>query len=150
MASSSIEWTELTWNPTTGCDKLSAWCKFCYAEIMSRRLKAMGVEKYKDGFAVHCHNDALALPKTWRKPSVVFVNAMSDLFVPPKKRPEETPGTRLGRFLSNEVHPAVPYHLAASNAIHKTYHSYKSNMATSHSIKILLNQHFLNMEAILA
>ncbi len=80
MASSSIEWTELTWNPTTGCDKVSAGCKFCYAEIMSRRLKAMGVEKYKDGFAVRCHEDALALPKTWRKPSVVFVNSMSDLF----------------------------------------------------------------------
>ena len=50
MAGSSIEWTEMTWNPTTGCDKLSAVCKFCYAEVMARRLQAMGLEKYKDGF----------------------------------------------------------------------------------------------------
>jgi protein gp37 len=80
MANSSIEWTELTWNPTTGCDKLSAGCKFCYAEIMSRRLKAMGVEKYKDGFNVRYHEEALAIPYTWKKPAMVFVNSMSDLF----------------------------------------------------------------------
>ena len=54
MAQSSIEWTEMTWNPTTGCDKLSSGCKFCYAEVMSRRLKAMGVEKYKEGFKLEC------------------------------------------------------------------------------------------------
>lgn len=80
MATSSIEWTELTWNPTTGCDKVSAGCKFCYAEIMSRRLKAMGIEKYKDGFKVREHESALAIPFTWRKPAMVFVNSMSDLF----------------------------------------------------------------------
>ena len=50
MAQSSIEWTEMTWNPTTGCTKVSQGCKFCYAEIMSKRLQAMGVEKYKDNF----------------------------------------------------------------------------------------------------
>jgi protein gp37 len=80
MAASSIEWTELTWNPTTGCDKVSAGCKNCYAEVMTRRLQAMGVAKYRDGFAVRCHPEALALPGTWKKPSTVFVNSMSDLF----------------------------------------------------------------------
>lgn len=80
MAQSSIEWTEMTWNPTTGCDKVSAGCKFCYAEIMSRRLQAMGVEKYKDNFEVRIHDDALSIPYTWKKSKVVFVNSMSDLF----------------------------------------------------------------------
>jgi protein gp37 len=80
MATSSIEWTELTWNPTTGCDKVSAGCKFCYAEIMSRRLQAMGVEKYADGFKVRQHEAALAIPYGWKKPAMVFVNSMSDLF----------------------------------------------------------------------
>ncbi len=80
MAASSIEWTELTWNPTTGCDKISAGCKNCYAEVMTRRLEAMGVPKYQDGFALRCHDDALDIPRGWRKPSVVFVNSMSDLF----------------------------------------------------------------------
>jgi protein gp37 len=80
MAQSSIEWTEMTWNPTTGCSKISAGCKYCYAEVMSRRLQAMGIEKYKDNFEVRTHPDALAIPYTWRKPKVVFVNSMSDLF----------------------------------------------------------------------
>ena len=80
MAASSIEWTELTWNPTTGCDKISAGCKNCYAEVMSRRLQAMGAAKYEDGFAVRSHEKALDIPRGWRKPSVVFVNSMSDLF----------------------------------------------------------------------
>lgn len=80
MAQSSIEWTEMTWNPTTGCDKVSAGCKFCYAEVMSRRLQAMGVEKYKDDFEVRMHDDALDIPYTWRSAKVVFVNSMSDLF----------------------------------------------------------------------
>lgn len=80
MAQSSIEWTEMTWNPTTGCDKISAGCKFCYAEIMSKRLQAMGIEKYKDNFEVRTHDDALQIPYTWKKSKVVFVNSMSDLF----------------------------------------------------------------------
>lgn len=80
MAQSSIEWTEMTWNPTTGCTKISAGCKFCYAEIMSKRLKAMGVEKYKDGFKVRTHSDALRIPYTWKSPKIAFVNSMSDLF----------------------------------------------------------------------
>lgn len=81
MANSSIEWTQMTWNPTTGCTKISAGCKFCYAEIMTRRLKAMGQEKYKEGFKnVKVHPDSLLVPYTWKNPKVVFVNSMSDLF----------------------------------------------------------------------
>jgi protein gp37 len=80
MAQSSIEWTEMTWNPVTGCNKISAGCKFCYAEVMTKRLQAMGVDKYKDGFKVRTHADALSIPYTWKKSKVVFVNSMSDLF----------------------------------------------------------------------
>ncbi|HKK63849.1 MAG TPA: phage Gp37/Gp68 family protein [Bacteroidales bacterium] len=80
MAQSTIEWTEMTWNPTTGCSKVSQGCKFCYAEIMSKRLQAMGVEKYKDNFKVRTHPEALKVPYTWKKSKVVFVNSMSDLF----------------------------------------------------------------------
>lgn len=80
MAQSSIEWTEMTWNPTTGCDKISAGCKFCYAEVMTRRLEAMGIDKYKDGFKIKTHEDALLTPFSWKSPKVVFVNSMSDLF----------------------------------------------------------------------
>lgn len=81
MAQTSIEWTELTWNPVTGCTKISPGCKFCYAEVMSKRLKAMGVEKYKYGFKqVRTHDDALSIPYSWKKSKVVFVNSMSDLF----------------------------------------------------------------------
>ncbi|MBX2896358.1 MAG: phage Gp37/Gp68 family protein [Cyclobacteriaceae bacterium] len=80
MAQSKIEWTELTWNPITGCSKISAGCKFCYAEIMSRRLKAMHVEKYKNGFKLALHPSVLNEPYTWKNPKIVFVNSMSDLF----------------------------------------------------------------------
>ena len=80
MGKSSIEWTEETWNPTTGCSKVSQGCKFCYAEILSKRWQAMGVEKYKDNFEVRIHPKTLGIPYKWRKPRVVFVNSMSDLF----------------------------------------------------------------------
>lgn len=80
MAQSTIEWTQMTWNPTTGCTKVSQGCKFCYAEIMSRRLQLMGVEKYKDNFKVKTHPKTLKIPYTWKKSKVVFVNSMSDLF----------------------------------------------------------------------
>lgn len=80
MAQSSIEWTEMTWNPTTGCTKISSGCKFCYAEVMSRRLKAMGIAKYEDGFNVRIHPDQLRIPYTWKHSKIVFVNSMSDLF----------------------------------------------------------------------
>ena len=82
MAQSSIEWTEMTWNPTTGCSKISQGCKFCYAEVMSKRLQAMGIDKYKDNFEVRTHEAALNTPYTWKKSKIVFVNSMSDLFHP--------------------------------------------------------------------
>ncbi len=78
--SSKIEWTETTWNPVTGCTKISYGCKFCYAERMSKRLKAMGMEKYRNGFSVTLHESVLDEPLKWKKPRVVFVNSMSDLF----------------------------------------------------------------------
>jgi len=80
MATTKIEWTESTWNPITGCTKITSGCKFCYAEIMTRRLKAMGQEKYKNGFELTLHPDTLMEPYTWKKPKMIFVNSMSDLF----------------------------------------------------------------------
>jgi protein gp37 len=80
MSQTKIEWTELTWNPTTGCNKVSQGCKFCYAEVMARRLKAMGLEKYRNGFELTLHEEALKIPYTWKQPKIVFVNSMSDLF----------------------------------------------------------------------
>jgi len=80
MKPSKIEWTETTWNPSTGCTKISAGCTNCYAEVMTRRLHAMGIEKYKEGFNLACHYNELLLPYTWKKPRIIFVNSMSDLF----------------------------------------------------------------------
>jgi protein gp37 len=77
---SAIEWTESTWNPLTGCTKISPGCKHCYAERMSKRLKAMGQEKYQNGFHLTLHEDVLNDPLSWKKPQVIFVNSMSDLF----------------------------------------------------------------------
>lgn len=77
---SSIEWTESTWNPVTGCNKISPGCKNCYAERMAKRLKAMGSENYENGFKLTTHNHVVSLPLQWRKPQVIFVNSMSDLF----------------------------------------------------------------------
>jgi len=80
MAQTKIEWTEMTWNPVTGCDKISSGCKHCYAEAMAKRLQAMGQEKYKDGFKLTLHPEALFEPYKWRKSKVIFVNSMGDLF----------------------------------------------------------------------
>lgn len=86
---SSIEWTEATWNPTTGCDRISPGCDNCYALVLAKRLKAMGNPKYQrdgnpvtsgPGFAVTEHPSALPLPRAWATPRLVFVNSMSDLF----------------------------------------------------------------------
>ncbi|MHB0874452.1 MAG: DUF5131 family protein [Anaerolineae bacterium] len=77
---SSIEWTGSTWNPLTGCSKISPGCKHCYAERMSRRLKAMGQPNYANGFELALHYGALETPLGWKKPQMVFVNSMSDLF----------------------------------------------------------------------
>lgn len=75
-----IEWTELTWNPVTGCTKVSPGCKHCYAERMAKRIQAMGHPRYKNGFNLTLHDDLIKLPLTWVKPRQVFVNSMSDLF----------------------------------------------------------------------
>ena len=81
MAKTSIEWTEITWNPVTGCTKVSEGCRYCYAETMSRRLQAMKLEKYKQGFGkIITHPSTLADPYEWKVPKMVFVNSMSDLF----------------------------------------------------------------------
>ncbi|MFM0256068.1 DUF5131 family protein [Paraburkholderia sediminicola] len=76
----AIEWTEMTWNPVTGCVKISQGCKNCYAERMAKRLKAMGSARYDDGFAPTLHADLVDVPRKWKKPRTVFVNSMSDLF----------------------------------------------------------------------
>ncbi len=77
---SSIEWTEATWNPVTGCSKISSGCVNCYAERMAKRLEAMGQDRYANGFKVTLQRDIVDLPLRWKKPRLVFVNSMSDLF----------------------------------------------------------------------
>jgi protein gp37 len=77
---SGIEWTESTWNPITGCTKISQGCKHCYAERMALRLKAMGQPNYANGFKLTLHEQVLQLPLTWKQPQTIFVNSMSDLF----------------------------------------------------------------------
>ncbi|WP_416149453.1 DUF5131 family protein [Salipaludibacillus sp. HK11] len=77
---SSIEWTESTWNPVTGCTKVSSGCKNCYAATMAKRLHAMGNPRYENGFNVTLHHDLIDKPLQWKKPRKIFVNSMSDLF----------------------------------------------------------------------
>lgn len=77
---SAIEWTESTWNPVTGCSKVSPGCQHCYAERMAKRLRLMGLPQYERGFEVTLHEDALRLPLEWKTPQRIFVNSMSDLF----------------------------------------------------------------------
>ncbi len=102
MATSKIEWTESTWNPVTGCTKISPGCDNCYAERMARRLKAMGQPNYRNGFELTIHEDALELPLTWRAARVVFVNSMSDLFH--KRVPSEFIRRVFGVMLKAEQH----------------------------------------------
>ena len=80
MSASKIEWTQATWNPVTGCTKISAGCAHCYAERMAKRLHAMGQPNYRNGFNVTCHEHALEIPLRWRKSRMIFVNSTSDLF----------------------------------------------------------------------
>jgi len=80
MKNSKIEWTEATWNPSIGCNKVSAGCKFCYAEVMAHRLKAMGTPGYEDGFKFKILHNRLDMPRKINSSKVVFVNSMSDLF----------------------------------------------------------------------
>ncbi len=81
MATSAIEWTGSTWNPVTGCIKISPGCKHCYAERMAKRLQAMGQPNYAKAFELAMHPHALELPLSWKKPQTIFVNSMSDLFL---------------------------------------------------------------------
>lgn len=80
MKTTKIEWTDKTWNPITGCSKVSSGCLNCYAEVMSKRLTAMGVEKYINGFKLTLHDSCLSEPLGWKKPATIFVCSMSDLF----------------------------------------------------------------------
>src|SRR4030066_2124588 len=101
---SNIEWTEMTWNPVTGCTKVSQGCKHCYAERMAKRLTAMGSERYRNGFQVTLHPDLLDVPRKWRQPRVVFVNSMSDLFH------EDIPLVFIRRAFSTMSAPPHPTH----------------------------------------
>ena len=80
MRTSKIEWTESTWNPVTGCTKISSGCSNCYAERMAKRLRAMGQPNYRNGFEVTCHDHVIEQPLRWKTPRTIFVNSMSDLF----------------------------------------------------------------------
>ena len=105
MSRSGIEWTERTWNPVTGCTKISAGCKYCYAEVMARRLRAMGAAGYENGFIVSCHAGRLKQPLLRKTPTIYFMNSMSDLF-----------------------HPHVPFHFIdrVMETIHKSpQHTYQ-------------------------
>ena len=97
-----IEWTEQTWNPSTGCTKVSPGCKHCYAEIMARRLKAMGVKGYEKGFSLALHPYRLNEPLVRRKPTMYFVSSMSDLFH------EDIPNDFIGQVF--DVMKQTPHH----------------------------------------
>jgi protein gp37 len=99
---STIEWTEMTWNPVTGCSKVSEGCRHCYAERMALRLRAMGNRRYVNGFEVTLHDDLVDLPRTYRQPRVIFVNSMSDLFH------EDVPEEFIARVFDTMV--ACPQH----------------------------------------
>ncbi len=102
MSATTIEWTEATWNPVTGCSKVSPGCLNCYAERMAKRLQAMGQPNYRDGFAVRTHNHMLEVPLSWAQPRMVFVNSMGDLFH------EEVPIDFIKRVF--EVMERTPWH----------------------------------------
>src|ERR1700678_4235326 len=80
MATTSIEWSDATWNPLTGCTKISPGCTHCYAETMSKRLRLMGQRNYRNGFELALHEHMLEIPLSWKKPRKIFVNSMSDLY----------------------------------------------------------------------
>lgn len=108
---SDIEWTDMTWNPVTGCTKISQGCKNCYAERMSKRLRAMGVDRYRDGFKVRLHHDLLQQPSSWSGSRRVFVNSMSDLFH------KEVPLEFIGRvFESIAANPAHSFQILTKRA----------------------------------
>jgi protein gp37 len=107
MNRTTIEWTESTWNPVTGCDRVSNGCDHCYAERLAARLQAMGSKRYANGFKLTVHKDLFDAPLRWKSPRVIFVNSMSDLF-----------------------HESVP-----TDAIKKIFHT--MNLASWHTFQIL-------------
>lgn len=123
-ATTSIEWTDRTWNPATGCDRVSPGCDHCYALTMAKRLKAMGNVRYQidghpvtsgPGFGLTLHNDLVDAPRHWRKPTVVFVNSMSDLFH------ERIPFEFLRAvFATMEATPQHTYQVLTKRATHLT------------------------------
>lgn len=159
---SRIEWTEHTWNPVTGCTKVSAGCKHCYAEVMARRLQAMGVSGYERGFKVNLRPERLDEPLAKRKPTVYFVNSMSDLFHPKvpdsfidqvfdtmrkadwhtyqvlTKRPE-----RMAEYLSGT---AVPDHIWVGTSVENKRHGVPR---IDHLRKINARTRFLSVEPLL-
>ncbi|MCL2561071.1 MAG: phage Gp37/Gp68 family protein [Rikenellaceae bacterium] len=102
MKTTKIEWTDKTWNPVTGCTKISAGCANCYAEVMARRLCAMRLDKYKDGFRLTLHENTLNEPRQWKKPHTIFLCSMSDLFH------EEVPFEFIDKVISTII--ATPQH----------------------------------------
>ncbi|GAB4254379.1 MAG: phage Gp37/Gp68 family protein [Thermoleophilia bacterium] len=111
MSATAIEWTEVTWNPVTGCSKTSPGCPNCYAERMARRLQAMGQPNYRDGFAVRTHERMLTLPGKWKKPRMVFVNSMGDLFH------DDVPLSFIRRvFAVMEAHPRHTFQVLTKRA----------------------------------
>ena len=129
MAQSKIEWTEMTWNPVTGCTKVSEGCRYCYAEVMSRRLKAMGQEKYSNGFKLTLHPDTLSEPYKWKKSKVVFVNSMSDLFH--QNVPIEYVQKVFDVMNENPIHL---FQLLTKRAERLLYYDKKDNLRWSHNI----------------
>jgi protein gp37 len=119
---SAIEWTEATWNPVTGCDRVSAGCEHCYAMTLAKRLKAMGSAKYQNdgdlrtsgpGFGVTIHPQALDEPYRWRQPRVIFVNSMSDLSVRVRSVADIISTAQRQCLRDRQVSHAAPIGLAA-------------------------------------
>ena len=111
MRTTKIEWTDKTWNPVTGCTKISSGCTHCYAEVMARRLQAMGLKKYKNAFCLTLHEDSLGEPLQWRNPHAVFVCSMGDLFH------EKVPATFLDKVMKTiEATPQHRYQLLTKRA----------------------------------
>ena len=128
MKTTKIEWTENTWNPVTGCTKISLGCEHCYAEVMSRRLKAMGKQKYANGFSVTLHEECLNEPLTWRKPQTnvrLYEIVLSNEFLPKHANEvlKEIQKENL-KFHVNDINSGKP---ARKGAFYLSYSYYNSD-----------------------
>ncbi len=164
---SAIEWTEATWNPSTGCTKISPGCANCYAERLAKRLQAMNVKKYQNGFSFVEHKEDLGLPLLWKKPKKVFVNSMSDLFHEKAdfdfvrkcfftmiranwhtyqvltKRPERM--VRFSNLFEREFHQKIPHHIWLGVSVeNKNYVSRIDELR-----KVRCNVRFISFEPLL-